>query len=94
MASKSMENISKNAWAIPERSGDVLGGSRAPIIDFSMVLGGLGGEASGALWRGVPVRTSINLKSNQTPLALALALAAWCLASHQNTGLGCLVSGL
>ena len=35
-----------------------------------------------------------NLKTNQTPLELALAWAAWCLASHQYRGLGYLVSGL
>ena len=35
-------------WAVPERSGDVPGSSRARIIDFSLVLEGLGGgEASG-----------------------------------------------
>ena len=31
----------KWSWAVPERSGDVPGGSRARNIDFSMVLGGL-----------------------------------------------------
>ena len=29
---------SKWSWAVPERSGDVAGGSRARIMDFSMVL--------------------------------------------------------
>ena len=30
------------SWAVPERSGDVPGGSRARIIDFSLVLEGFG----------------------------------------------------
>ena len=33
----------KWSWAVPERSGDVPGGSRARNIDFSLVLEGLGG---------------------------------------------------
>ena len=47
------------SWAVPERSGDVPRGSRARIIDFSMVLGGLGegGGAVGALWAWVLVQT-------------------------------------
>ena len=36
-------NRSKKAWAFPHRSRDVPRGSRARIIDFSMVFGGLGG---------------------------------------------------
>ena len=35
------------SWAVPERSGDVPGGSRARIIDFSLVLGGFGGGIQG-----------------------------------------------
>ena len=33
------------SWAVPERSGDVAGGSRARIIDFALVLGGFDGGA-------------------------------------------------
>ena len=41
-----MANQSKKAWAFPHRSGDVPGASRTRVIDFPMVLGGLGeGEA-------------------------------------------------
>ena len=44
----------KWSWAVPKRSADVLGGSRARIIDFSMVLGGLGwGESMGARGRAM-----------------------------------------
>ena len=46
---KSMANQSKEAWAFPHRSGDVPGASSARIIDFPMVLGGLGGDESAAV---------------------------------------------
>ena len=43
----------KWSWAVPERSGDVPGGSRARIIDFSLVFGGLcGGEPTDVPSRG------------------------------------------
>ena len=37
----------KWSWAVPERSGDVPGGSRARNNDFSLVLGGFGGGPHG-----------------------------------------------
>ena len=79
-----MANRSKKAWAFPHRSGDVPGGSRALIIDFSMVLGGLGGWRHGSAWvrygRGFwagPLNPKIKPNTPGT-----------------GTGLGCLVSGL
>ena len=51
--SKSMKNQSKKGWAFADRSGDVPGASRARIINFSLVLGGLGwGESTDGWWRG------------------------------------------
>ena len=45
-------------WAFPERSGDVPVVSKARIIDFSMVLGGLGGgEPMRARWPRGPGRS-------------------------------------
>ena len=80
-----MEKRSKKARAFPERSGDVPGGSRARIIDFSMVLGGLGrrgavGVSSTRYGRGL---WSGPLNPKIKPNTLATG-----------TGLGCLVPGL
>ena len=44
----------KWSWAVPERSGVVPGGSRARIIDFSLVLEGLGGAPKARARAGHP----------------------------------------
>ena len=43
-------HLVKWSWAVPERSGDVPGGSRARIIDFSLVFEGFGGGGRGRAW--------------------------------------------
>ena len=61
------------SWALPERSGDVPRSSRARIIDFSMVFGGLGGGGPRTCQsRGWIVRPpkSRFFKTDQTPLEL------------------------
>ena len=86
--------------AFPERTGDVPGGSKTRIIDFSLVLRDLGGgESMGVRGRAMaegPGLDPQNLKTNQTPLELALTWAVWSLAFHQYSGLGlgCLVFNL
>ena len=48
-----MANQSKKRWAFPHRSGDVPGGSRGRIINFSL---GFGGSAQGRGPVSGPVR--------------------------------------
>ena len=59
----------KWSWAVPERSGGVPGGSRARIIDFSLVLEGFGGGgATRGLARAVVGRSGSDpLNSKKTP---------------------------
>ena len=79
----------KWSWAVPERSGDVPGGSRARIIDFSMVLGGLGGGAPRARHPGAGIvrpPKSRFFKTDQTPhtthQAQAQGQGQACLGKH------------
>ena len=76
----------KWSWAVPERSGGVPGGSRARIIDFSLVLGGFwGGEAMGAHGRAMPAGSGSDpLNSKKTPNTPG----ARAMDKHQHKGQG------
>ena len=84
----------KCSWAVPERSADVPGDSRARIIDFSMVLGGFGGgEPTGAPRAGhagaVWLRPPKYQFSRQTKHQWVWA-RVWAMAKANGPGLGCL----
>ena len=74
------------SWAVPERSGGVPGGSRARIIDFSLVLEGFwGGGATDVRGRVVPGRSGSDpLNSKKTPNTPG----ARAMDKHQHKGQG------
>ena len=54
------------SWAVPDRSRDVPRSARARIIDFSMVLGGLGGEgAVDVRGRALATRSRLDLLNSK-----------------------------
>ena len=89
----------QRSWAVPQRSGDVAGGSRARINDFALVLGGFGGRAKGAHARvGHPSAGNLgtpkpkNLNKHQQREANGLGQA--CLGKVQGQGQACKMTHL